>query len=69
MTSSFSIVMLEILYIFNSWDLNFEVSFKLLMKAWVLSCFVQGVISQIPEVILKCVSRDEAALAVAQKVC
>ncbi|XP_057476799.1 uncharacterized protein LOC130764518 isoform X2 [Actinidia eriantha] len=28
----------------------------------------QGVIAQIPEIILKCISRDEAALAVAQKV-
>ncbi|KAE9600761.1 putative CCR4-Not complex component, Not1, CCR4-NOT transcription complex subunit 1, HEAT [Lupinus albus] len=29
---------------------------------------IQGVISDVPEIILKCVSRDEAALAVAQKV-
>ncbi|OIV91490.1 hypothetical protein TanjilG_02108 [Lupinus angustifolius] len=29
---------------------------------------IQGVISEVPEIILKCVSRDEAALAVAQKV-
>lgn len=30
--------------------------------------FVQGVISEVPEIILRCISRDEAALAVAQKV-
>lgn len=30
-------------------------------------CF-QGVIAEVPEIILRCVSRDEAALAVAQKV-
>ncbi|KAG5037361.1 hypothetical protein JHK86_018201 [Glycine max] len=29
---------------------------------------IQGVISEVPEIILRCVSRDEAALAVAQKV-
>ncbi|XP_059666940.1 uncharacterized protein LOC132312554 isoform X2 [Cornus florida] len=29
---------------------------------------IQGVIAQIPEIVLKCISRDEAALAVAQKV-
>ncbi|XP_057952190.1 uncharacterized protein LOC131146551 isoform X3 [Malania oleifera] len=29
---------------------------------------IQGIVAQIPEIILKCVSRDEAALAVAQKV-
>ncbi|KAK9292677.1 hypothetical protein L1049_020655 [Liquidambar formosana] len=29
---------------------------------------IQGVIAQIPEILLKCISRDEAALAVAQKV-
>ncbi|KAJ4727200.1 putative Ccr4-not transcription complex [Melia azedarach] len=29
---------------------------------------VQGVISEVPEIILRCISRDEAALAVAQKV-
>lgn len=29
---------------------------------------IQGVIAQIPEIILKCIRRDEAALAVAQKV-
>lgn len=29
----------------------------------------QGVIAEVPEIILKCISRDEAALAVAQKVC
>ncbi|XXG66487.1 hypothetical protein AAC387_Pa06g0046 [Persea americana] len=29
---------------------------------------IQGVIAEVPEMILKCVSRDEAALAVAQKV-
>lgn len=28
----------------------------------------QGVISEVPEIILRCISRDEAALAVAQKV-
>ncbi|KAK2360850.1 CCR4-NOT transcription complex subunit [Trifolium repens] len=28
---------------------------------------IQGVISEVPEIILRCVSRDEAALAVAQK--
>lgn len=27
----------------------------------------QGVVSEVPEIILRCVSRDEAALAVAQK--
>ncbi|XXG67976.1 hypothetical protein AAC387_Pa06g1190 [Persea americana] len=30
---------------------------------------IQGVIAEVPEMILKCVSRDEAGLAVAQKVC
>lgn len=30
--------------------------------------YVQGVISEVPEIILRCISRDEAALAVAQKV-
>jgi hypothetical protein len=29
---------------------------------------VQGVVTEVPEIILRCVSRDEAALAVAQKV-
>ncbi|XP_022732983.1 CCR4-NOT transcription complex subunit 1-like isoform X3 [Durio zibethinus] len=29
---------------------------------------IQGVISEVPEIILRCISRDEAALAVAQKV-
>ncbi|XP_057455962.1 uncharacterized protein LOC130747140 isoform X2 [Lotus japonicus] len=29
---------------------------------------IQGIISEVPEIILRCVSRDEAALAVAQKV-
>ncbi|KAE9611238.1 putative CCR4-Not complex component, Not1, CCR4-NOT transcription complex subunit 1, HEAT [Lupinus albus] len=29
---------------------------------------IQGVISEVPEILLRCVSRDEAALAVAQKV-
>ena len=29
---------------------------------------IQGVIGEVPEIILRCVSRDEAALAVAQKV-
>ncbi|KAK9274352.1 hypothetical protein L1049_019166 [Liquidambar formosana] len=29
---------------------------------------IQGVIAEVPEILLKCVSRDEAALAVAQKV-
>ncbi|CAA7410810.1 unnamed protein product [Spirodela intermedia] len=29
---------------------------------------IQGVVAEVPEIILKCVSRDEAALAVAQKV-
>lgn len=29
---------------------------------------VKGVISEVPEIILRCISRDEAALAVAQKV-
>ncbi|KAG5558355.1 hypothetical protein RHGRI_008322 [Rhododendron griersonianum] len=29
---------------------------------------IQGVIAQVPEIILRCISRDEAALAVAQKV-
>ncbi|CAJ1948188.1 unnamed protein product [Sphenostylis stenocarpa] len=29
---------------------------------------IQGVVSEVPEIILRCVSRDEAALAVAQKV-
>ena len=30
---------------------------------------VQGVVAEVPEIIIRCVSRDEAALAVAQKVC
>lgn len=30
---------------------------------------VQVVIAEVPEIILRCISRDEAALAVAQKVC
>ncbi|KAI4356708.1 hypothetical protein L6164_000708 [Bauhinia variegata] len=29
---------------------------------------IQGVVSEVPEIILRCISRDEAALAVAQKV-
>lgn len=33
------------------------------------SHFLQGVIAQVPEIILRCISRDEAALVVAQKVC
>lgn len=33
------------------------------------TCYLfQGVIAEVPEIILRCISRDEAALAVAQKV-
>ncbi|CAN1248811.1 CCR4-NOT transcription complex subunit 1 [Linum perenne] len=32
------------------------------------SAYAQGVITEVPEIILRCISRDEAALAVAQKV-
>lgn len=35
---------------------------------WIPFFLFQGIIGQVPEIILKCVSRDEAALAVAQKV-
>lgn len=48
----------------------FEIFFFTCLK---LKCIfvvcVQGVIAEVPEIILRCVSRDEAALAVAQKVC
>jgi CCR4-NOT transcription complex subunit 1 len=40
-----------------------------MLKCVVWDIFVQGVITEVPEIILRCISRDEAALAVAQKVC
>lgn len=39
---------------------------SMLLKMYLL--VVQGVISEVPEIVLRCISRDEAALAVAQKV-
>jgi hypothetical protein len=33
-----------------------------------LHCLIQSVIAEVPDILLKCVNRDEAALAVAQKV-
>jgi hypothetical protein len=49
-------------------------SYFLLGHIFTLKCIlsgyicVQGVIAEVPEIILRCISRDEAALAVAQKV-
>jgi hypothetical protein len=34
-----------------------------------LSSYVQSVIAEVPDILYRCVSRDEAALAMAQKVC
>lgn len=50
---------------------NFDhISFSLCLigRSLGMECLVQTVMNEVPEIIMQCVSRDEAALAIAQKV-
>lgn len=38
------------------------------MSSNIIICCIQAIVAEVPEIILRCTSRDEAALAVAQKV-
>ena len=63
-----------VLYPFLNMFLVSNFIYFLLGHIFTLKCIllgyicVQGVIAEVPEIILRCISRDEAALAVAQKV-
>lgn len=56
------------MYVFMfHFTINIEYRYGVTVSS-ICSTYFQGVIAEVPDIILRCVSRDEAGLAVAQKV-